>query len=72
MLITSQFENRNGEEKHLALNLANVMSTTEPMKVVDLAVFSSTHEEGTHHSSFPLPLVDVTDSSQQALCSSLC
>lgn len=37
------------------------------MKVVDLAVFSSTYEEDTHHLSFlsnvfPLCLVDVTDS----------
>lgn len=37
------------------------------MKVVDLAVFSSTCEEGTHRfrflsNVFPLPLVDVRDS----------
>lgn len=32
------------------------------MKVVGLAEFSSTCEEGTHHFSFPLPLVDVADS----------
>lgn len=37
------------------------------MKVVDLAILSSTCEEGTHHfhffsNVFPLPLVDVRDS----------
>lgn len=37
------------------------------MQVVDLAAFSSTYEEGTHHfcflsSVFPRPVVDVRDS----------
>lgn len=43
MLITSQCENRNAEEKHLALNFENVMSTTEPIWKLLIWLYSAPH-----------------------------
>lgn len=51
-VIISQHQNRNAEEKHLALNLENAfLLWSQIRKVVDLALFNTTCEEGRYISA---------------------
>lgn len=77
MLITSQCENRNAEEKHLALNLENVMSTTEPICKLLIWLHSAPHTRKVHITFVSSPACSLVlwrmleTVSQWALCSSL-